>query len=243
MHEFPRFVYLDVEKTGSAFISTFLRRYSAEEQLRRDHHAAMEAGCDRSKFYFISTRDPLEAYLSLYSYGCDGKGKLFAVLKRQGRGGLYDGTMAGFVKWVDFVLKPKHAKLLGVDYPRASNGRVAELMGLQSFRFLKLAVAGPDTLLEGVGSEAELREIYDEYKLPSFVVRHESFVDDLCRLIEGPLRPHLRDIDGALNFVRTELPLNASDRIDAYETREKLKEKARAKVREREWLLCDLFGY
>jgi len=69
MHEFPNFVYLDVEKTGSTFIMTLLDEFISAPVVRREHHMPMEADCDRSKRYFISVRDPLDAYISLYSYG------------------------------------------------------------------------------------------------------------------------------------------------------------------------------
>lgn len=243
MHEFQSFVYLDVEKTGSAFITSLLRRYCSEPQVRRNHHEPMEADCDRSKFYFISTRDPLESYLSLYSYGCDQKGKLHGQLQRNDLEKFYTADAKGFNDWLAFVLHGKNAKYFGDDYSEIAHGNVARKLGLMSYRYLRLAVPGPAELLDDVKRGPQIYQVYAANKLPGFVVRHETFRENLCELIAGPLRHAFADQDGAIGYVRNALPVNASDRVDAYETRFRIKQRLKDRMREREWLLRDLYGY
>jgi hypothetical protein len=243
MHEFQSFVYLDVEKTGSAFITSLLRRYCGEEQVRRNHHEPMEADCDRSKFYFISTRDPMETYLSLYSYGCDEKGKLRGQLGRNDLDKFYTGDAEGFNDWLAFVLNGKNAKYLGDDYSDVAGGHVARKLGLMSYRYLRLAIPDAAGLLKDVKRSPQIYQVYAANRLPQFVVRHETFRENLCELIAGPLRHAFADQDGAINYVRTALPVNASDRVDAYEARFRIKQRLRDRMREREWLLRDLYGY
>src|SRR4029077_6630713 len=96
MHEFQSFVYLAPQKTGTTFISAMLDQFCKEEQVRHRSHEPMEADCDRSKFYFISVRDPLDAYLSLYSYGSGAQGSMRNKFEDEELGDLYDGTQSGF---------------------------------------------------------------------------------------------------------------------------------------------------
>lgn len=243
MHEFKTFVYLDVEKTGSAFITQLLRRYCSEPEVRREHHQPMEAGCDRSKFYFISTRDPMESYLSLYSYGCDGKGKLLGQLGRRDKDKFYTGDATGFNDWLAFVLNGKNAHFLGDDYGEIADGNIARKLGLMSYRYLRLAIPGPDALLKSVKRSPQIFQIHAANKLPNFAVRHESFCDDLCALVSGPLAHAIKDVPAALDHIKTALPVNASDRVDAYEPRFRIKDRLSERMREREWLLRDLYGY
>ncbi len=116
MHEFKTFVYLDIQKTGSTFITTLLEKFFPEHEVRKRRHIGMEKEFDTSKFHFISVRDPLDQYVSLYSYGCETKGKIFRRLNDREQGDLYDGTWDGFCRWLDFVLRPGNAHLIDARY-------------------------------------------------------------------------------------------------------------------------------
>lgn len=243
MHEFDTFVYLDMEKTGSTFISKFLNAFSTETRTRQLHHRPMEKDCDPGKFYFISVRHPMDAYLSLYSFGCQAQGKVGARLRRQGLEEYYDGTLDGFSQWLRFVLKPKHADALKDGYHSMADGRIARLIGLQSYRYLRLAVPDAETLLQDCRSKDDIRDIYRRHKIPKFTVRYENFVEDLCALVEGPLAYAIADLPAALEHIRNSRPVNASDRVDADNPDFRAGKKLRAKMQEREWLLNEAFGY
>ena len=74
MDDFGRIIYLDVEKTGSTFISKFLQENMACQRVRKVKHGRIGNDFKKDSFYFISVRNPLSQYLSLYRYGCGGKG-------------------------------------------------------------------------------------------------------------------------------------------------------------------------
>ncbi|HWA03876.1 MAG TPA: hypothetical protein VG819_10140 [Rhizomicrobium sp.] len=243
MHEFRTFVYLDMQKTGSSFISAVLDRFCTEESIRLWGHKPMESDCDRSKFYFISVRNPIDAYLSLYSYGCQSQGGLRTRLAKHDLDRLYDGTMEGFGEWLRYLLKPKNIDVLFGTYARLAGGAVAELLGLQSFRYLRLALPDPTALLSGCRTRDDIRAVYREHRLPQAVIRHETFARDLCALLEGPLRHAIGDLEGAVNFVRHSPPINASERIDLFESEIALGNAVRRRFFEREWFLHEEFGY
>lgn len=241
MYEFPNFVYLDMEKTGSTFIFQVLKKFSAEEEIRREHHMPMEANCDRSKFYFISVRDPLDAYISLYSFGCEARGKARARFNRLGIDHHYDGTTEGFDSWLRFALKKRNAQAIAGD--RVGDNGVAELMGPQSYRYFRLAVPDARERLAECTTQEEIHALYAREKLPAFVVRHENFTKDLAELIRGPLRDWINDVDAAVNYVETAVPRNTSKRVDKKNSDFTVDFRLRKRLSVREWFLRELFGY
>lgn len=243
MHEFESFVYLAPQKTGTTFISSMLARFVKEKEIRHDSHQPMEADYDPNKFYFISIRDPLDSYLSLYSYGSEQRGKMHKKFKAEGTADLYDGTMRGFQDWLKFTLKPKNADGVERVYSAMGDGEISKLIGLQSFRYLRVALPDPNNTLGTCRSKDEIRAVYKEKKLPTFFVRYETFVEDLCTLVAGPLAHAISDIPAAQKFIRETLPVNASERVDLYEDEIKIKRGMWEKFTEREWFLMEEFGY
>lgn len=243
MQEYESFVYLDLQKTGSTFISNMLYEFSREPRLRALQHEPLGADYDRSKYHVISVRDPVDAYLSLYSFGCGKKGKVRAIFRRLGHDDFYDGTAQGFAAWLNFVLKPGHAKALRDGFDTIADGRLAGLIGPQSYRYLRLAVPDSQNLLAACDSVEDIRALHDSHKVADFVVRHERFADDLAALLKGPLRHAMRDLDAALAHLRAAKPMNASVRVDAKEPGFAIPVALRRKIRRREWLLYEAFGY
>jgi hypothetical protein len=66
--EFEDFVYLDHQKTGSATIRQDLVRHGRAAIVCDQLRAPLRRK-DLRKKYFISCRDPMEQYVSLYSHG------------------------------------------------------------------------------------------------------------------------------------------------------------------------------
>lgn len=240
MYEFPGFVYLDPEKTGSTFIFQLLSKYCVDEGIKRDHHQPMPADCDRSKFYFISIRDPLDAYISLYSFGCASRGRMRMRYEREELGHVYDGSTNGFNEWLKYALRANRADVVATDYASSS---VAQLLGPQSYRYLRLAIPGSRGRLGECTTRDEIRAFYEKEKLPDFTVRYETFTEDLTRLVRGPLNRWIDDVEEAVDFVKTGRPLNASKRIDEANGDFAVRPKLMERLRDREWFLHELFGY
>lgn len=243
MHEFETFVYLDTQKTGSSFISYILRRHSSEKELLHSKHAPVGERYDPNKFYFISVRDPLDQYISLYSYGCQQGGNAFGRVQRSGNADLYDSTWQGFRKWLRFVLDPENTALLlkrRGDYQPRSYHR---LIGFQTYRFLELALPDADSALHDCESRKDVRAAFRANSIPQFTIRHETFIADLETLFTTRLRNSIANLDDALEAIRGDWRMNASERVDKFEDDPRLGRKARKLLEEREWLLMELFGY
>ncbi|HTT98939.1 MAG TPA: hypothetical protein VMF58_12880 [Rhizomicrobium sp.] len=244
MHEFQTFVYLGMQKTGTTFVSDFLNRFSTEKSIVHEPHRPVGLETDLKKFFFISVRDPLDAYLSLYSYGSEAKGRMRNNFVRDGiEKNFYDGTMDGFREWLNYVLRPKNAAQLDKPYAHMGGGHTCEMIGFQSWRYLRLALATPSASLAKCRTEDDVRALYKSDKLPRAIIRYENFIPDLVALVRGPLAYAISDVDAAVKFLETAPPMNASDRIDRYATEIFLEKRLARRLLEREWFLHEEFGY
>jgi hypothetical protein len=243
MHEFETFCYLDVQKTGSTFVSYLLTQCSTEKALIFRKHLRVEDRYDPNKFYFITVRDPLDQYISLYSHGCGGAGGLSRRLRKRGHGNLYDSTWSGFRRWIKFVMREDNAELLDDDYGSAENEALRELIGFQTYRFLELAMLEPLETLRRCKTRDDVRAAYKEKDIVDFTVRHEHFDEDMELLLTTKLRYAMKDADEAVKLLHETKRLNESDRVDRFEEDPKMGHNVRIKLNEKEWLLKELFDY
>jgi hypothetical protein len=244
MYEFETFAYLPLQKTGSTFIVDFFKRFSRERAVpARKHEPLQIEQYDPQKLYLISVRNPLDQYISLYSFGVGGGGGLYRRMRRSGYDTLYDGTAEGFRLWLKFVLRPSSAALLDSEYAKVGDEGIAGLVGYQSYRYLRLAIPSADKALEGCGSEDELRGRFQQRNIVGFVLRNESLNSDLATLVKTRLRDSITDVDGAVRYLEDAGRRNVSKRIDQYGEAIQLGEKLKKRLQGREWLLRELFGY
>lgn len=239
MHQFDTLTYLDVHKTGSSFVSQFLSKHMDERDHGLRKHAPV-ATRQAGMFYVISVRDPLQQYISLFRYGAGGNGSLRAYIDAQGQGALYDtmphGPVAALERWLDFILRPRHADVLGEHYGLSCPG----LIGFQTFRFMMLALPDALALLATAESRPDVRHLYRTHGLPDAVIRTEHLRADLDRLIDGPLASRLRDVAAARRDLHDRAPVNVSRK--APELREAtISDELAARVRGREWFVYQQF--
>jgi Sulfotransferase family len=236
MDDFGDVVYLDVQKTGSTFVSDFLERFLRSSRVNFEKHRPIRRLSRPEVFLFTSVRDPLRQYLSLYQYGCQGRGAIRQRFRKHDLNGFYRGPRASFENWLRFLLDPENAVLLNPRY-----GRVfPALYGLQTFRFLMLSFENPVQKLAQANSLRRLNKIYDRHKIHSAVVRNESLNQDLIDLCAGPLRQFLIDPDAARDFLGSSpVRTNASARIS--HALERLHPKTLELVRDREKFLYERF--
>lgn len=243
MQEFETFVYLDVQKTGSSFLSRLLQLHSSEKEIRFKKHGRADRKYDPSKFYFISVRAPLDQYVSLYSHGSTGYGGLYHRLREQGHADLYDSTWRGFRRWLKFVLQPESATLLDEGYGGIGSGELCKLIGFQTYRFLELALQDAVETLEQCRTREDIRKAYAEKKMANFIIHHETYRQDVEELLTIRIQKSISDIDGALKFLNEAERINASDRIDKFETNPKIGPKNKQNLRDREWFMREMFHY
>lgn len=208
MHDFGEFIYLDVQKTGSTFISNFLELNSSLMPISHVKHGRILQ--KKPAFYFISSRDPVSQYASLYKFGCEGRGLLYKKLRSQNYANLYDKDYSKFEDWLKFILTPNNSIFLDDGY----KSNFARLFGLLSFRFLVLSFPRPIRHLETVNSFGALCDLYDSKRLHSFVIRHEKLNCDLETLITRHLSKYMIEPNLAIDSLESLKPLNQTRTVD-----------------------------
>lgn len=205
MEDYGRFCYLDVQKTGSEFITAFLSACARKPVLLSRKHAPIRSGWPLSRapgiyrkrtFYFNSVRHPFNYYPSLYNYGCDGRGGLHLNLSRAGRADLYGGTERDFFRWLDHVLDTANAADLAERYDEVAQTG----LGFLSFRFLRLSLVDPLRHLAGARTMDDLHALHARRNICAFTIRTETMEEDLLTLVRDKL-PDALDPDKARAFL------------------------------------------
>jgi len=236
MQVYPGFVYLDLRKTGSTFVIRFLREFAKDKALQSSKHACVEE-CDPDKFYFITYRDPLDQYLSLYSFGCKGRGQTHGIMKQLGRyEEFYDRTARGFSAWLNFLLEPGNPAMgMGAKNP------ISAIVGFQTYRLLAMSLLTPRKLLASCRSKNELRGLFRQECIWDEGIETAHLNAGLQRLARGPLAPHLKDVDEAAEFLANAHKVNTSLRVDSIPGFE-ISERDKRLIAEREWLFFEELG-
>jgi hypothetical protein len=244
--EFEDFVYLDVQKTGSATIRQFLMRHGRGAVVHDETHAPVRRK-DPRKTYFISCRDPLAQYVSLYSYGMgvrpDGRdrgqrGAIHAYLARAGMAEVYDGTAEGFSAWMDLVLDPAVGRALFVGRDRH---RLLETIGLQSLRFVTLDLPSPERILAELTCVEDVAASLARHGLADIVLHTETLTEQLRMMCDGVYGDVIAEPLQAHAYLATQAVTNES--IDLGLRPETLPRALRLRVQRRESLFFDVLGY
>ena len=237
MVEYESVVYLDVQKTGSTFIEKFLQEHMTEKLVRIVKHGWI-SDYTSDKYYFISSRGPLDQYFSLFNFGCDHCGGLYERLAANGYGYLYERSVSGFEAWLDFMLAPKNAAVIRAKgYDRVAN----TIFGLVTFRFLALALpSGPKQLVD-VKTRKDVVSVYRSKTRISATVRTEQLNADLAELVRGPLSSKIRSVESALSALRQVKKVNASNRKEEIEYG--FSKELIDRMQDREWFCYDIQGY
>ncbi len=242
MQEYPQFVYLDLQKTGSTFVINFLREHAVADAIVSRKHAWIQEHSPE-KFYFITYRNPIDQYISLYSFGrANGNGSHYATLERLGLAHLYDGSSEGFSQWLNFTLKRKNARLFADDNVRTSHSYasyatsgLARLLGYMSYRFVGLSLFRPLEVLSDCDSRDSLWEAFTTQRIWNVAIRTDRLTAGLIELARGPLAPSLKDPEAAIAWLESSERRNASDRVDRQEGFQ-ISAEDRKLIMKREWL-------
>lgn len=177
MHDFGKLVYLDLQKTGSTFTSSFLDQCCILQQRKYQQHEIITDDYNPDAFYFISIRHPIKLYSSLFRYGKEKGGGLFKRIEASGAVDA-DKLYGDFNTFTEFVLNPKNAPLLDTAFLPA----ISEKYGFASYRFLRLSLQRPMLKIgEHLREKTSTREFKKDF-IHSLVIKNESLNEDLYDL-------------------------------------------------------------
>jgi hypothetical protein len=155
MIEYDRFIYLDVYRTGSSQILKLLPQLTGKKPVRFFRHASLTKahplGFTGGKLVFATVRNPWDWYVSLWAHGADGKSAIRRYLTARLAGAeverLYDRAdpATSFRLWLSAISDPVLLDRIMEEHMPQSG--LAPVMGLYSYRFLRVTTRFPRLLL------------------------------------------------------------------------------------------------
>jgi hypothetical protein len=209
MEDFGKLIYLDVQKTGSTYVHQFLMENLNLPLVERRQHMPCISRPPDGTVAFITCRHPMQQYLSLFKFGCEGKGALRSRLRAYAAE-LYEPTTRGFERWLRVMLDESLAPLLGENYQCVDAG----VIGFQTFRFLLLSFADPEKQLSGLRQYADVQLMYNAHRVHQHVMRNEYLNQELAQAVDGFLAPFIKDGPTAKSFLATARKVNATREFD-----------------------------
>ena len=243
MQEFENVAYFDLQKTGSTTIKKALRAILDEPLLYRSVHDGPREDYDPSKPSFVSIREPVSLYISLFNFATmERMGGLYNRMRRSGQEGFYEPSVKAFERWVEFVLDPENADSLNKEYARHAP-RAA--IGLLSFRLLLVSMPNAHETMESnrFSDRDAIRALFGR-RVWRDHVRIENLGGDFFAFLKrNEARLKLKEpLPDEADFIARLPRRNASGKIAGL-SRESVSAALMQRVREREWLLYEAFGY
>lgn len=231
-----RLVFLQLEKTGCTHIKKLLTHLCGGTQFEK-HSRITEDFRNGDRFILGSVRDPWDWYISMWSYGCLGKGSLHANLtspaRIRGHGFRKDAPLAlrrlinepmrMRRKWADTYADAKDARLFRrwlalLSEPenrwdtqdQFSESPVSRYAGYYSYRYAHLFTRDLDALYSSAMETAEnFRALIQDGSMLDFVIRNERLEDDLLDVFR---QCGIQLSNPQIEFVRSLEKTNASVR-------------------------------
>jgi hypothetical protein len=254
MIEYEKFIYLDVYKTGSTHIASLLKSTVRGKPVRRIRHAPLTAGRPFSrkggKLVFATVRNPWDWYVSYWAYSLsEDKAFYQHVLKASGADiakKLYDKSnpKESFGLWMRAIHDPVFLSK-ATENNRLSTSGLADLLGLYSYRFMRVTTPYPAIFLRRFFMPNMDRAIAWQKRWAFYDVVFKS------ENLDADFRAFVRDNGERLGFVNNAVDIldnenathkNTSERVLA-SYRDYYDDELRDIVARRDRLIIDLFDY
>ncbi|MGP3699763.1 hypothetical protein [Rhodobacter sp. NSM] len=199
MYDYGQLVFLDNQKTGSTFVSHFLRECCSLKHVKSKKHHPIRNDYRRSTVYFSTVRHPVDLYTSLYQYGLDGKGSTLKRIKAMDRMDLYKDLSA----WLDFILDEANAAIFKEGYDLLAPLGV----GFMSFRAMRITLQYPAKAMSAPKSYDEMVDIWKKYNIAHHIFRQEDLNSSLYKFA-------IETVPEYFHKDKVETFLNTSERVN-----------------------------
>jgi len=257
-----KLVFLELQKTGSTHIKQLLKKTVGGVNDGKHNQVTPELRAS-GKHFIGSIRDPWGWYLSLFSYGCQKMGGVYARTtnaprwKELRKSGALDGVEGfeaytpkfirrelyadpdnaeHFRMWLKLVLsKGPHRALVEDNYAESPLSLVG---GLMTFRYFLLFADGGVDVPASITTLAKLKAHEKKVLFVNSIIRNERLAEDLIGAIKESGETLTPEQEGEIrNAPRTNTSTRKFGKDHYYD------EASVALVGEREKFIIDKFGY
>ncbi|MGR3749144.1 hypothetical protein [Paracoccus sp. (in: a-proteobacteria)] len=201
MYDYGRLVFLDNQKTGSTYVSIFLKECCTLPLVKSMKHHPIRGDYRSNTIYFSTVRNPVDLYISLFRYGQDRKGITYKRLKALKLLHLYKDMP----EWLDFVLDEGNAAIFQEGYNQISPLGI----GLMSFRAMRITLRHPIKTMARAKSHDQLVRIWEKKRIAAYIFKQENLNEKLYHF-STEIVPQFFDRDRVENFLQTSDRVNAS---------------------------------
>jgi hypothetical protein len=248
MYETKDLIFLQMQKAGSTHIAKLLSeifRGPAPNEGKGKHSRATEAQINSGRMIASSIRSPWDWYVSLWTFGCSGKGGLRHRVTNTKENGsqssreswktVYSdkGNIAHFRQWLHMIFSSENTSLIREGHDMDVD------CGFMTYRYIRLCwreQRNQQRASNETGTESLLQQDKERCYVDYFI-KAESLEDELCRVI-NMIRPLTTEEQ---NLIYRAERTNASSRVHLvreYYDRETIK-----KVQLNDSLIINKFEY
>lgn len=144
MIETNKLIYIQMQKTGCTRIGEIILELCGGKSVGRKHSTLLSKP---DKFVLGSIRNPWEWYVSLWAFGCEGRGGVLSWLKDDPdwqKVYACSYNINNFRQWLRMVYSAKYLRLMQNGYAEFCQHNPFQI-GLMSWRYAYLYLAGIDT--------------------------------------------------------------------------------------------------
>jgi hypothetical protein len=239
-----------MHKTGCTHIAKLLNQIFDGQQIGK-HNPAPPELITAGQYFVSSIRNPWDWYLSLWTYGVQGNGRLWLDLTQATKRnsflsesdftlwrGVYDDikNVTSFRHWLRMIHNPDNSMLLGESYHRTV---APYFCGLMTYRHLYLCCRNTEKLLipSKIGDFNALQQFYNQNYYINFIIHQERLNDELQKAIEN-IRPLTSHENSLIHHTKK---TNSSQR--KYSLTEYYDAETCDLIASRERLIIEKFGY
>ena len=259
-------IYIQMQKTGCTHIASLLSKLFTGEQIGK-HNKASDAQINSDKYFISSIRNPWDWYLSLWTYGVQGRGGLKERLTTKNYPNAILSTLKNPLNNY-FLLKDEITKDISiwtetyVDHANVESFRrwlklmhtpensrwlgegygrtsIADVCGFMTYRYLYLCCAKHDVLYRP-GLISNYNDLYQYDKDECYIdyfIRQESLEENFFEAIEQIKPLKLEEKNEILNEKKTNTSKRHFSTLDYYN------DESIELIYNRDKLIIDKFNY
>lgn len=236
-----KLVYVELQKTASTHIADLFSKTVGGKK-KGKHNKPKRTLLESSRLFISSIRNPWDWYVSLWTFGCDGRGGVHERLIDTKNAELWKQCYADssnpelFREWLGMVYEPRFIHNVGEGYGKS---QVVGVAGFYTFRYLNLCCRNINTLKgDQIKSIDDLLLFERNNCYISKWIRTESLERDFLDIVTSSGQHITRDCE---QLIRSLKKTNTSSRD--HPARFYYNKEAIRSVAEKEALIIRKFGY